>query len=256
MATGALSGKTAIVTGAGAGMGAATAELFAAESANVLVVDRDEDSGNATTQRITNVQGIAEFHRADISSASDVEAMVAHAVQRFGRLDCAVNNAAVGPTPGRSAEFDEQAFERTVAINLTGTALCLKSELRQLIEQGNGGSIVNIGSVNSQRPQVGSLAYTASKHGVVGLTKTAAIEYASHGIRVNTVCPGGIDTPMMQAALDATNAGEADMASALSLFERFGQPAEVAQASLWLCGPGSSFVTGHSLAVDAGYLAR
>lgn len=256
MATGSLNDKTAIITGAGAGMGAATAELFAAEGANVLVVDRDEDSGNATAQRITDDQGNAEFYRTDISSASDVEAMVAHAVRLFGRLDCAVNNAAVGPNPGRVADFDEQAFERTMAVNLTGTALCLKHELRQLIEQGNGGSIVNIGSVNSHRPQVGSLAYTASKHGVVGLTKTAAVEYASHGIRVNTVCPGGIDTPMIRAALDATHDDEADMASALSLFERFGQPVEVAQASLWLCGPASSFVTGHSLAVDAGYLAR
>lgn len=256
MTAGTLAGKTAIVTGAGLGMGAATAELFATEGANVLVADRDEDSGKATTERINNAGGSAEFHRADISSASDVEAMVARVVERFGRLDCAVNNAAVGPTPGRAAEFDEQAFERTVAINLTGTALCLKHELRQLLEQDEGGSIVNVGSVNSDRPQVGQLAYTASKHGVLGLTKTAAVEYASRNIRVNTVCPGSIDTPMMQGALEATNTRESDMASTLSLFERFGQPAEVAQASLWLCGPASSFVTGHSLAVDAGYLAR
>lgn len=255
MAT-ALNGKTAIVTGAAVGMGAATAELFAAEGANVLVVDTDVDNGTAAAKRITTNGGNAEFHRADVSDPAEVRAMVDRAVDVFGRLDCAVNNAAIGPPHAHTADFDEDRFERTVSVNLTGVALCLKYELRRLIEQGDGGAIVNIGSVNSDRPTVGSLAYTASKHGVVGLTKTAAVEYAAHDIRVNTVCPGAIDTPMLRAALDKNGNSPDDTAGSLSLFGRLGAPSEVANANLWLCSAASSFVTGHSLAVDAGYLAR
>lgn len=251
-----LSDKAAIVTGGGMGMGAATAELFAQHGASVLVADWDEKRGAATVQRITDSGGKASFVRADVSNAGDVRGVVDTAVERYGRVDCAVNNAAVAPDNSPVAELNEDEFDKIIRVNLRSVALCLKYEITQLLKQGSAGSIVNIGSVNSYRPQPNSSAYTAAKHGVIGLTKTASLDYAPQGIRVNAVCPGAIDTPMIRAALDRIGETEENFAPILSLFGRFGRPQEVAQASLWLCSDQSSFVTGHSLAADGGYLSR
>ena len=182
--------------------------------------------------------------------------MVRTAVERYGRLDCAVNNAAVTPDTHPIAELDEQEWDRILAVDLKGVALCLKYEVAQLLGQGDGGSIVNIGSVSSQRPQPNNAAYVAAKHGVIGLTKVASLENAPQGIRVNTVCPGAIDTPMVRGALETVGLTEAEFAPTISLFGRFGRPEEVAQASLWLCSDQSSYVTGTVLAVDAGYTSR
>ena len=256
MATGVLSGKVAIVTGAAMGMGEATARVFAAAGADVLVSDIDAEAGEATAQAIERDGGSASFLRTDVSRAADTEAMVRTAVERFGRLDCAVNNAAVTPDTHPLAELDEDEWDRVLAVDLKGVALCLKYEVAQMLEQGDGGAIVNIGSVSSFRPQPHNAAYVAAKHGVIGLTKVASLEAAPQGVRVNTVCPGAIDTPMIRGALETVGSTEAEFAPLISLFGRFGKPEEVAQASLWLCSDHASYITGATLSVDAGYTSR
>ncbi len=256
MAGGPLEGKVAIITGAAMGMGEATARVFASAGAHVLVSDIDSELGEATVERIERDGGSASFCRTDVSRAADADAMVRAAVQRYGRLDCAVNNAAVTPDTHPIAELDESEWDRILAVDLKGVALCLKYELAQMLSQGDGGAIVNIGSVSSFRPQPANAAYTAAKHGVIGLTKVASLENAPQGIRVNTVAPGAIDTPMIRGALETVGLTEAEFAPVLSLFGRFGRPEEVAQASLWLCSDQASYVTGAVLNVDAGYTSR
>ncbi|HUO71349.1 MAG TPA: glucose 1-dehydrogenase [Solirubrobacteraceae bacterium] len=256
MSAGVLDGKVAIITGAAMGMGEATARVFAAAGAHVLVSDINPELGQATVERIESEGGSASFCQTDVSRGPDAEAMVRTAVERYGRLDCAVNNAAITPDTHPIAELDEQEFDRIIAVDLRGVALCLKYEIAQMLTQGGGGAIVNIGSVSSFRPQPDNAAYVAAKHGVIGLTKVASLENAPRGIRVNTVCPGAIDTPMVRGALETVGMTEAEFAPMISLFGRFGRPEEVAQASLWLCSEGSSYVTGAALAVDAGYTSR
>jgi glucose 1-dehydrogenase len=256
MATGVLEGKVAIVTGAAMGMGEATAHVFAAAGAHVLVSDINEELGQGVVKQIESDGGSAAFCRTDVSRAADAEAMVRTAVERFGRLDCAVNNAAVTPDTHPIAELDEAEWDRILAVDLKGVALCLKYEISQMLSQDDGGAIVNIGSVSSFRPQPENAAYVAAKHGVIGLTKTASLENAPQGIRVNTVCPGAIDTPMIRGALETVGLTEAEFAPVISLFGRFGKPEEVAQASLWLCSDAASYVTGAALAVDAGFTSR
>ena len=256
MAAGPLEGKVAIVTGAAMGMGEATARVFAAAGAQVLVSDINPELGQAAVERIEQDGGSASFCLTDVSKAADAEAMVQTAVESYGRLDCAVNNAAVTPDTHPIAELDEAEWDRILAVDLKGVALCLKYELVQMLSQGGGGAIVNIGSVSSFRPQPANAAYTAAKHGVIGLTKVASLENAPQGIRVNTVCPGAIDTPMIRGALETVGLTEAEFAPVLSLFGRFGRPEEVAQASLWLCSDQASYVTGAVLSVDAGYTSR
>jgi glucose 1-dehydrogenase len=256
MATGVLDGKVAIVTGAAMGMGEATARVFAAAGAHVLVGDINQRLGQAVAERIERDGGSASFCRTDVSRAADAENMVRTAVERYGRLDCAVNNAAVTPDTHPIAELDEQEWDRILAVDLKGIVLCLKYEVAQMLQQGDGGSIVNIGSVSSFRPQPNNAAYVAAKHGVIGLTKVASLENAPLGIRVNTVAPGAIDTPMIRGALETVGMTEAEFAPVISLLGRFGRPEEVGQASLWLCSDQSSYVTGAVLSVDAGYTSR
>ena len=180
--------------------------------------------------------------------------MVRTAVERYGRLDCAVNNAAVTPDTHPLAELDEQEWDRVLAVDLKGVALSLKYELAQLLAQGGGGSIVNIGSVSSHRPQPNNAAYVAAKHGVIGLTKVASLENAPHGIRVNTVCPGAIDTPMM-GRLTGHRAERAAKMAASEPVGRMGQPAEIGEVVVWLCSSAASFVTGLAMAADGGITA-
>jgi glucose 1-dehydrogenase len=253
---GVLEGKVAIVTGAAEGMGEATARLFAEAGAKVLAADVKTDVGEASVQRIVEAGGTASFIRADVSESQDVEAMVRAAVDRYGRIDCAVNNAGVKPDQDPIASLEEDEWDRVIGVNLKGVALCLKYEIAQMLAQGDGGAIVNVASVSSFRPQPNNAAYNAAKHGVLGLTKTASLENAPLGIRVNSVCPGAIDTPMIRQSLIEVGLTEADFAPAISLFNRFGRPEEVAQASLWLCSDLASYVTGAALAVDAGYTSR
>ncbi len=249
-----LAGKVAIVTGAAMGMGEATAVLFAQSGAKVVVADFNEDKGRAVTERIVADGGEATFVHVDISVSAQVQEMVAATVRAYGRLDCAVNNAALTPDDKPAAEFDEDYWNRLMAVDLTGTALCMKYELQQMLAQGQGGSIVNISSVSGFRPQPANIAYVAAKHGVVGMTKVAAMENGAAGIRVNSVAPGAIDTPMLRGALEQFGLNAQDYAPQLSLLGRFAQPQEVAQASLWLASDLSSYVTGTTLHVDAGYV--
>jgi glucose 1-dehydrogenase len=253
---GMLDGKVAIVTGAAMGMGEATARVFAAAGAKVVVSDIDAGAGEATAESIRQEGGEASFVRTDVSKAADAQAMVRAAVERYGRLDCAVNNAAVTPDTHPLSELDEDEWDRILAVDLKGVALCCKYEIAHMIGQDGGGAIVNIGSVSSFRPQPNNAAYVAAKHGVIGLSKVASLEAAPQGVRVNTVCPGAIDTPMIRGALETVGSTEAEFAPLISLFGRFGKPHEVAQASLWLCSDLASYVTGAVLAVDAGYTSR
>lgn len=251
-----LDGKVAIITGAGMGMGAATARVFAGYGAKVIVSDINAKAGEETVESILAAGGEARFVHCDVGEEAQVSDLVAQAVAAFGRLDCAVNNAAITPDTLPIAEADMDVWDRVLRIDLRAVMLCMKYQIRAFLAQGGGGAIVNVGSVSSVRPQPGNSAYVAAKHGVIGLTKTGSLEYAPHGIRVNAVLPGAIDTPMLRGALDASGFTEADFAPALSLLGRFGKPEEVAEASAWLCSDASSYVTGHSLAVEAGYLTR
>lgn len=249
-----LENKVAIVTGAAMGMGAATAVLFAEAGAKVVVADFNDEGGAETVASIVNAGGTASFVHVDISDAAQVEAMVAHAVATYGRLDVAINNAALTPDDKPVAEFDEAYWDRLIAVDLKGTALCMKYELRELLAQGEGGSIVNISSVSGFRPQPNNVAYVAAKHGVVGMTKVAAMENGSHNIRVNSVAPGAIDTPMLRGALEQFGFTAEEYAPQLSLLNRFGQAREIAQASLFLASDAASYITGTTVHVDAGYV--
>ncbi|MEV8388890.1 MULTISPECIES: SDR family NAD(P)-dependent oxidoreductase [unclassified Streptomyces] len=251
-----LKDKVAIVTGAAMGMGAATAKLFAEAGAEVVVADMNEERGRAVVREIEADGGTAVFQKVDISDSAQAKAVVQAAVDTFGRLDVAVNNAALTPDDNPTAEIDEDYWDRLMSVDLKGAALCLKWELQQLIRQGNGGSIVNISSSSGFRPQPNTPAYNAAKHGVNGLTKTAALENGVHNIRVNVVAPGAIDTPMMRGAMEQFGFTEKEYAPRVSLLGRFGQPREVAQASLWLASDQASYVTGTVLHVDAGYTSR
>ena len=251
-----LDGKIAIITGAAMGMGEATAKLFAEAKAKVVVADFNEEKGKAVTEEINAAGGEAAFVKVDISKSADVQKMVKFAVDTYGQLDVAVNNAALTPDDKPAAEFDEDYWNRLIAVDLTGTALCMKYELQQMEKQGKGGSIINISSVSGYRPQPNNIAYVAAKHGVVGMTKVAAMEYGPKNIRVNSVAPGAIDTPMLRGALDQFGFTEEEYAPQLSLLNRFGQPREIAQASLWLASDASSYVTGTTIHADAGYTSR
>lgn len=251
-----LEGRVAIVTGAGMGMGAATAQVFADYGAKVIVSDINEDAANATCAAIRAAGGTAEVILCDVAEEDQVEALVARTVATFGRLDCAVNNAAITPDVLPIAEADMDVWDRVIRIDLRSVMLCMKYEIRQFLLQNSPGAIVNVGSVSSFRPQPANSAYVAAKHGVIGLTKTGSLEYAGKNIRVNAVLPGAIDTPMLRHALEQNNFTEEEFAPALSLFGRFGRPEEVAEASAWLCSDAASYVTGHSLGVEGGYLTR
>lgn len=251
-----LQDKVTIVTGAAMGMGEATARLFSEAGAKVVVADFNEEKGRAVAEGIVANGGEAFFVKVDISDSAQVEQLVAATVERYGRLDSAVNNAALTPDDKPVAEFDEAYWDRLMAVDLKGTALCMKYEIRQLLAQGDGGSIINISSVSGFRPQPNNIAYVAAKHGVVGMTKVAAVEYGPQNIRVNSVAPGAIDTPMLRGALEQFGLDPEAYAPQLSLLNRFGQAEEIAQASLWLASDASSYLTGTTIHADAGYTSR
>jgi NAD(P)-dependent dehydrogenase (short-subunit alcohol dehydrogenase family) len=250
------SGRVALVTGAASGMGRAIAMAFASSGARVVAADVDRNGGGETVAQITANGGAATFVPVDVGDAAQVEAMVATAVANYGRLDAAVNAAAIEGESVPIAELDDELFDRVQRVNVRSVYLCMKHEIRAMLAAGNGGAIVNFGSTNSYRPQPHQSAYTASKHAVLGLTRSAAIDYAQHGIRINAICPGAIDTPMLRNAIERRGRNEADVISRLSLNGRFGTVDEIAKATLWLCSDDASFTMGHALAVDGGYLAR
>jgi glucose 1-dehydrogenase len=250
--------KVVVVTGAGSGMGAETAALMAAEGARVVLCDRDEPTGRRQLEAIEQAGGEAAFVTADVSREDDVRRLFEETVRRFGRLDAAVNNAAITPDTHPIDQLEMGEFDRVIAVNLRGVALCMKYELAQMYRQGGPGSIVNLGSIRSFRPRLHNAAYVASKHAILGLTKVAALEAAGHGggIRVNTVAPGAIETPMFLDFMASLGKTPEEVTPELSLLGRLGKPSDVARAVLWLCGDDSSYVTGVALPVDGGYLAR
>ena len=237
-------GKVALITGAASGIGRASAIAFARQGASVVIGDVDVAGGEETVKQIEAHGGRAVFIKTDVSQASDVEALVTTAVDTYGRLDYAHNNAGILGPQAITAECTEETFDRVIAINLKGIFLCMRNELPHMVERGSG-AIVNTCSTSGVIASYALPAYTASKHGVAGLTKTAAVEYIRSGIRINAVCPGFIDTPLTQVL-----GGKADGPKVVVPIGRLGTPEEVAEAVIWLCSDASSYVTGHLLMVD------
>lgn len=248
-------GKVALVTGAGSGIGRATALAFAREGARVVIGNRRTDAGTATVDLIRKAGGEAAFRPTDISRSEDVAALVQFAVEHFGRLDYACNNAGNAVGGGTPAhEYTEADWNAVIATNLTGTWLCLKYQIREMLRLG-GGAIVNVSSIGGiTASTIAGVAYGASKHGIIGLTKTAAIEYAKSGIRINAICPGYIITEIYEDFFRKDPELEGTLA-AREPIGRLGSVEEAAQSVLWLCSPASSFVTGVALPVDGGYTA-
>jgi NAD(P)-dependent dehydrogenase (short-subunit alcohol dehydrogenase family) len=252
---GIVEGKVVLVTGGGSGIGRATALKLAQEGAKVMIADYVPEGGERTVKMITDIGGSANFVAADVSVPQQVAAMVAKTIETHGRLDCAFNNAGIeGRIMMSTVECSEENFDRTIAINLKGVWLCMKYEIPQMLKQG-GGSIVNTASVAGLVGFEGGPAYNASKHGVVGLTRTAALEYAAKNIRVNCVCPGVIRTPMVERVLDSGGISEQAFIAGEPV-GRMGKPEEIAQGVVWLLSDAASFVTGHPMAIDGGWVAR
>ncbi|MCC7441547.1 MAG: SDR family oxidoreductase [Bdellovibrionales bacterium] len=249
-----MNGKVAIVTGAASGIGRATALAFAQCGASVAVADVLETGGVETARMIESAGGKAIFVRCDVSKEADVKELMKRTIQAFERLDYAFNNAGTEGMQGMTPDCSEENWDRVIDINLKGTWLCMKHEIPLMLKQG-GGAIVNCSSIAGVIGFPGIPAYTASKHGVLGLTKTTALEYAKKNIRVNAVCPGVIQTPM----IDRFTHGEAQALQQLAAGEpvgRVGSPDEIASAVLWLCSDSATFVTGHPMVVDGGWVAQ
>ena len=248
-----LRGKVAIVTGGTSGIGRDAAVLFAKVGAKVVVAGRREAEGKETIDLIRAAGGDGLFVKTDVSRAADVRALVQKTVEKFGRLDVAFNNAGIEGSWGPIAEQSEEDWDSTIDINLKGVWLCLKYEIQQMLKQGGGGAIVNMASVAGFIGSAGAATYCASKHGVMALTKSAALETARSGIRVNVVCPAVIETPMGERLWGAPEAKK--FALGLHPIGRFGRPEEIADAVVWMCSDGASFMTGQSLVLDGGFLA-
>ena len=246
--------KVALVTGAGSGLGLATAKAFAESGASVVLADTNEEAVQSAAEGLSTRGHKALAIKCDVADDAQVEAMVEQTVAAFGRLDAAYNNAGVQNVIAEAAEASREDFDRVIGVNLRGVWSCMKFELRQMIKQGSG-AIVNCSSIGGLVGGAKRGPYQASKHGVLGLTKSAALDYAARGIRINAICPGIIHTAMldkmMKTQADALNAMLKDVP-----IGRLGRPEEIANAVLWLCSPAASFMVGHALAVDGGYTIR
>ncbi len=246
--------KVALVTGGASGIGRATAIAFAREGASVVLSDIDAERGEKVIGEIRQAGGKGVFVRADVSKSEDVQRLVQGTVKTYGRLDACFNNAGISGPMRPTAELSEEDWNRVIATNLSSVFLCMKYELPELLKAG-GGAIVNNASILGTVTFPNACAYTASKHGILGLTKTTAAEYATQNVRVNAICPGFIQTPMLDNAGVSTNPEFLKAVLAAVPMKRLGQPEEMAAAVLWLCSNEASFVTGHPLFADGGYVA-
>ena len=248
-----MAGKVALVTGGSSGIGRATALAFAGEGARVAIANRTQETGEQVVGAIREMGGEAIWVQTDVTQAAQVQALIQTVVETYGRLDCAFNNAGSGGTSGWTAEITEEEWDATIGSYLKSVWLCLRYEIPEMLKLG-GGAIVNNSSVDGQRGFPWDPAYSAAKHGVLGLTKSAAMQYADKGIRINAVCPGWIRTPPIEGIL----AHDPDAEEKMILHQpigRLGRPEEVAQAVVWLCSDAASLVLGTAVAVDGGYLA-
>jgi NAD(P)-dependent dehydrogenase (short-subunit alcohol dehydrogenase family) len=247
-------GKVALVTGAASGIGRATALAFGRAGACVVVADNSVDGGHMTAALIVEAGGKALFVKTNVTNAAEVEALVEKAVSHYGRIDAAVNGAGIEDECLPLAEGEDEQFDRIMNVNVKGVWLCMKSQLRQMLKQEGGGVIVNVADAGGLVAVPNRAIYAASKHAVIGLTRTAAVEYAKSGIRVNSLCPGAVKTPMLARMLEREPGRDKKLKAAHPM-GRLADPAEVASAALWLCSEQASFVTGHQLAIDGGLTA-
>jgi NAD(P)-dependent dehydrogenase (short-subunit alcohol dehydrogenase family) len=248
-----LEGKVGLVTGGTSGIGRETAILFAKAGANVVVAGRRELEGQESIELIRAAGGDGLFVKTDVSKTSEVEALIQKTVEKFGRLDIAFNNAGIEGVWAPIVRQSEEDWDRTISINLKGVWLSLKYEIRQMVKQGAGGAIVNMASITGLVGSVGAAAYSASKHGVIGLTQTAALENAKSGIRINAVCPGFTETPMADRIFRVPSIR--NYVLSCHPIGRLGKPTEIAEAVTWMCSDRASFMTGQSLVLDGGFLA-
>jgi len=249
-----LKGKIALITGGSSGIGRAAAQLFSREGAKVVIADINIEGGEETARSITDAGGEANFVRTDISKSIEVEALFKKIIEMYSRLDCAYNNAGILGDITSVVNYTEESWDRTLATNLKGTWLCMKYEIQQMLEQGSG-SIVNTTATTGL--YVGGKyrsAYSASKAGIVSLSKVAALEYAEYGLRVNVICPCA-RTPLMEQFFERNPEAEADFTAQMPMGRIFA-PEEIVEGALWLCSDASSFVTGHVLAAEGGFLCR
>jgi NAD(P)-dependent dehydrogenase (short-subunit alcohol dehydrogenase family) len=244
----------ALVTGGGSGIGRASARAFGAAGAVVVVVDIDASLGEETAENVRADGGTAHAIKADVTEASEVARLFAEVVRAHGRLDCAHNNAGITGAACAMAEYPDDEWDRVMAINLRSVFLCMKQEISQMLRQG-GGAIVNTSSGAGLVGFASLPAYVASKHGVIGLTRSAAVEYANRNIRINAICPGSTRTPMLEGFIDGDPTVERFLTAAQPI-GRLGAPDEVAAAAVWLCSDEASFVVGHAMAVDGGAVAQ
>ncbi|MDH4383492.1 MAG: glucose 1-dehydrogenase [Gammaproteobacteria bacterium] len=249
-----LEGKVIMITGGSTGIGFATARRCVAEGASVLIADINETAGVAAAAELNAAGGKVHFHPTNVTQASAVEAAVAEAVSRFGRLDGAFNNAGIDGGFTNTIKMTEEAFDQTIAVNLKGVWLCMKYQIEQFLAQGSGGAIVNTASVAGLVGTRGGIAYCASKHGVVGMTKCAALDFSRKKIRVNAVCPGLIKTPMLEHMAEITGVSVEAYANQEPV-GRLGEPREIGDTVAFLLSEDSSFITGVALPVDGGWTA-
>jgi NAD(P)-dependent dehydrogenase (short-subunit alcohol dehydrogenase family) len=247
-----MKGKVALITGGSSGIGRAAALAFASEGAKVILASRTATSGEAVVAAIRENGGEAWWFQADVTQANQVEALIRETISTFGRLDYAFNNAGSGGKGGLVADLEEEEWDQSIETYLKSVWLCMKYEIRAMLA-GDGGAIVNNSSVDGERAFPWDPAYSAAKHGVLGLTKSAALKYIQNSIRINAVCPGWIKTPLLEELIE--NPGAEQEMLRHQPIGRLGKPEEVAQAVVWLCSEAASFIVGTAVAVDGGYLA-